>query len=417
VPDTPPPSPLTSPDFRRRLQQRYEEAARLAAQQPCDHARVHELLADCVRSDPGSILYLDALLANLRSWQPKRPRSWWPKWITIGARNGGIGSVPEQTNKAENVPGTAVLSTKYAVLRAAPEALLPGRDDPEVLNQLATAAGACDFEQVELRYLTAARDAAPDDSQAQRLLARAMTRQGRFEEAAAVWKSVLPLATDSEVAQAVDDLRTDEKLSSAERDLDRAQAASGGSLSRMQEREELRLASSQQRITIARLRAAHDTHPKAQSLVGRFEAEHLRLETEILHLRSERLPGDWKIRVELARRLKLAGNYSGAIQRLEEANRLQPEEPEILVELGECWQHLRQFAKALDYYHQAVGRAAVEGEMRTASESLVLARYRAGVLLAAMGRPDEALAHFTGVVAADPGYKDAQQRLDKLRAS
>jgi len=411
------PSPLVSPDFRRRLQQRYEEAARLAAQQPCDHARVHELLADCVRSDPGSILYLDALLANLRSWQPKRQRSWWPKWMTIGARNGGIGSVPEQTNKAENVPSTAVLSTEYAVLYAAPEALLHGRDDPEVLNQLAAAAGACDFEQVELRYLIAARDAAPDDSEMQRRLARALTRQGRFEEAATAWKSVVSMATDVETAQAVEDLQSDEKLSSAEHDFDRAQAATGGSLSRMQEREELRLVSSKQRIAIARLRAAHDAHPKAQLLAGRFEAEHLRLEIEILHLRCERLPGDWNIRVELARRLKQAGNYSGAIQRLEEANRLRPEEPEILVELGECWQHLRQFAKALDSYHQAVGRAVVEGEMRIASDSLVLARYRAGVLLAAMGRPDEAVAHFSGVVATDPGYKDAQQRLDKLRAS
>jgi tetratricopeptide (TPR) repeat protein len=115
--------------------------------------------------------------------------------------------------------------------------------------------------------------------------------------------------------------------------------------------------------------------------------------------------------------LKLAGNYSGAIQRLEEANRLQPEEPEILVELGECWQHLRQFAKALDYYRQAIGRAVVEDETRKWPESLVLARYRAGVLLAAMGRPDEAATHFSEVVAKDASYKDAQQRLDKLRAS
>ena len=446
MPNTPPSSPLSSPDFRRRLQQRYEEAVRLTAQQPCDYARVHELLAECVRSDPGSILYLDALLANLRSWQPKRQRSWWPKWMQGRANSSG-----NEPATLQGINEDKVLSTEYSVLRRAPEALLQNPTDTTLLQQLAAAAGACDFDEVELRHLIAARHAAPDDPETLRLLARALTRQGRFEEAVGPWFAVLAIAPDAEAAQAVEDLRGSEECiesppfadrasgeknadtaklldlarlyqrqrcySTAEKYFDQAQAASGSSLALTEERVQLRLARSQSRIEIARRRVAHDAHPKAQSLVGRFEAEHLRLETEILHLRSERLPGDWKIRVELARRLKLAGNHSGAIQRLEEANRLQPEEPEILVELGECWQHLRQFVKALDYYHQAVGRAVGEAETRTASESLVLARYRAGVLLAAMGRPDEAVAHFSAVVATDLSYKDAQQRLDKLRAS
>jgi len=303
------------------------------------------------------------------------------------------------------------------VLRRAPEALLQNPADTALLQQLAAAADACDFEQVQLRYLTAARDAAPDDPEPQRLLARALTRQGRFEEAAREWSAVLGKRSDTEAVQALEDLQIADQHHVKESRLDLAQAAVGSSLTLMQEREQLRLASSEQRIAIAHRRAAHDAHPKAQLLVGRFEAEHLRLEIEILHLRCERLPGDWKIRLELARRLKLAGNYSGAIQRLEEASRLQPDEPEILVELGECWQHLRQFAKALDYYHLAIGPTAAEGERRTGAESLVLARYRAGVLSAAMGRTDEAVLHLSDVVVVNPGYKDAQQRLDKLRAS
>ena len=62
------------------------------------------------------------------------------------------------------------------------------------------------------------------------------------------------------------------------------------------------------------------------------------------------LPGD----------LKRAGNYSGAIQRLEEAHALAETRAdkslaaEVLLELGECWQHLRQFGKALEFYRQAV---------------------------------------------------------------
>ena len=67
MPADPPPSLLMTPDLRRRLQQRYEEAAAAGGtgSRP-DFARIHDLLAECVRADPGNILYLDALLANLR---------------------------------------------------------------------------------------------------------------------------------------------------------------------------------------------------------------------------------------------------------------------------------------------------------------------------------------------------------------
>src|SRR5690242_20175400 len=74
---------LITPDQRRRLQQRYEEAQRLAIQPRPDYQRVHELLAGCVVADPGNILYLDALLANLRRRDSASGQSW---WRTIGRK-------------------------------------------------------------------------------------------------------------------------------------------------------------------------------------------------------------------------------------------------------------------------------------------------------------------------------------------
>src|SRR5262249_10892467 len=149
------------------------------------------------------------------------------------------------------------------------------------------------------------------------------------------------------------------------------------------------------------------------SLVARFEAEHLRLEIEILNLRCERLPRDWSMRVELARRLKQAGNFSGAVQRLDEAARLRGDEPGVLGERGESWQHRRPFDKALLFYQQAIGSIEQHGGERP--EILKLNHYRAGVLMAAMGRNEAARAHFQAIVAADANYKDARERLDKLR--
>jgi tetratricopeptide (TPR) repeat protein len=192
--------------------------------------------------------------------------------------------------------------------------------------------------------------------------------------------------------------------------LRQVQAAGGGDLRVLQALEALRLAQSAYRIEIAKRRAAADAHPKAQSLVGRLEQEHNRLEIDIYHLRSERHPDDLSLRLELARRLKKAGNYSGAIQRLEEARAERALAAAVLLELGECWQHLRQFGKALELYREA----AQSGLAGKHQNILVAALYRIGVLAAAMDQPAEAKSALTRLLAIDPGYKDARQRLDKL---
>ena len=117
----------------------------------------------------------------------------------------------------------------------------------------------------------------------------------------------------------------------------------------------------------------------------------------------------------MARRLKRAGNYSGAIQRLEEALKLAANEPAALLELGENWQHLRQFAKALDFYQQAIDQAgaAADCDIRL----LNLARYRAAVLATALGQRGCCPRHLAAIVAVDPAFKDARERLDKLRSN
>jgi hypothetical protein len=47
-------------------------------------------------------------------------------------------------------------------------------------------------------------------------------------------------------------------------------------------------------------------------------------------------------------------------------------------------------------------------------ETLLLARYRAAVLAAAMGNVDFAREQLSAVTAVNPTFKDARERLDKL---
>jgi hypothetical protein len=104
----PPASRMITLDLRRRLQQRYEEAVRLMRDGAVDHARVHELLAECLRADPGNILYLDAMLANLRRWQQKskhEQKSWLGKWVPAGWRR-----------PRNDASSNRALSTEYSVL-------------------------------------------------------------------------------------------------------------------------------------------------------------------------------------------------------------------------------------------------------------------------------------------------------------
>jgi thioredoxin-like negative regulator of GroEL len=427
--DSPLPSLLITPDARRRLQQRYEEARRIRRQTPRDYRQVHQLLAECLRADPGNILYLESLLANLREWQPASWRTWLPRWLRTAQ--------PPLAEASEN--------QALARLREAPERLLAHHRDSAVLGELAAAAGQCQLEEIEVVYWREAVRWAPDDVQSLAGLARALSWCGRFDDALAVWRQIPEPARDNEAAQAIEDLARGPlsaeaadppsleqvnpadlesaleaarrlalagNFEAAEQLLGQAQSAAGGNLRVHEARESLQLARSDHRLTIARRRTASDPHPRAAALVGRIEQEHNRLEIDIFHVQSERHSDDFSLRLELARRLQKAGNYSGAIQRLEEVRASPALAPAATLLLGECWQRLRQFARALDLYSDAGEMAEVQTPMD--DTTLAAALYRRGVLAAAMNLPAEAREAFRRLLAIDPAYKDARQRLDNL---
>ena len=186
-----------------------------------------------------------------------------------------------------------------------------------------------------------------------------------------------------------------------------AMSLSGGDLQVREQVEEISLARLRNNVAIAHRLVEHDPSSAHQQTLRRWEEELGRLELATLHARSERFPQDAGLKLEVAIRLKRAGNYSGAIQRLEEIAADHSLRPSVLLELGECWQHLRQFDKALDLYTQAIAAA----EELSQGEPLHLALYRAGSLAAAMQRTADAQAMFQRLLTLAPDFKDARQRL------
>ena len=403
VPD-PPPSLLVTPDRRRRLTQLFTEARQLAAQPRMSVRRVHDVLGECVRGDPGNFLYFDALLANLA----KRPAANLLQrlWRRLHAPFGG------HSPSAGRDASAGGFTAAYRLLQRGPELLWQASDSVPLLRQLAEAAGECEFEEVELRLLNEARRLAADDVDTLRQVARTLTRQGRFEEAVGPWHAVAALVPDDgEALAAIDDLSSARQgFDAAERQLADAQAARGGDLGLVAERQRLRLEQSEQRVAMARVRAEHDPHPRAKTLVERLESDHRRLQIEVLAMQAEQRPLDVMVRIELARALLSSGNSSAAAAMFEEALRLSPNEAATLVELGECRQRLRQFEAALACYLQAESASAGEAGV----ETKLLAAYRAGVLAAAMGKFEMARSRLEFVLGERPDYRDVRERLAAL---
>ncbi len=84
----------------------------------------------------------------------------------------------------------------------------------------------------------------------------------------------------------------------------------------------------------------------------------------------------------------------------------------ISLELGECFQSIKQYPLAMQNYEAAV-EALTDRELELRKRAL----YRAGVLAAGLKDLDTSQKHLSAVAGLDYGYRDVAQRLDKLRSA
>jgi tetratricopeptide (TPR) repeat protein len=105
------------------------------------------------------------------------------------------------------------------------------------------------------------------------------------------------------------------------------------------------------------------------------------------------------------------GNHRQALEPLQAGLEVPEHRAAASLEIGEILQRYKQFPRALQCYRQAVQLAS---NAPPNEECRRQALYRAGVLATAMGVVDSARHYLTELVRADPNYKDAKSRLDKL---
>jgi tetratricopeptide (TPR) repeat protein len=461
APGPPPEGGAISAGLRRRLHSWYTHGQEKAATGNFDYAT--DMFSRCVEGDPASLEYLHAFLHNLHrkynnnkkgagftstikssalkaSLKKSSLKKDWPAIFKTGLEllklnpwDSGTLLQMARASEAMSCP-----ETELAWLRAAHE-VQP--DDLEINRECAIALGSQGLFDQAIVYWTRVEKARPNDEEALRAIsdmqvkkteAQLVRRKERARNDAADEAALLAggeasarLTRQQELQQAITvnpanidayielaELHArDDRLTEAERILRGALGASGGDLRVREAYEDMGLRRARHHVEIAERKADNDpSSEEAQNLATRMRQELNRLETEVFRARTERYPNVVSWKVELGTRLKWAGNYAEAIKVFQPATGDPRRRGQVHLELGECFQQIKQYKLAMTNYEAAVDALADRGEPELRKKAL----YRAGVL--AMGLEDLNLAekHLTALAGLEYGYRDVAERLDKI---
>ena len=173
--------------------------------------------------------------------------------------------------------------------------------------------------------------------------------------------------------------------------------------------EEVHLTRMRHRAVSAKRRAEKQGSAAANKLAELTLTESHRAEAKVFGARARRDPGDPEAQYEFGLRLKRIGKFREAIKPLQAARSSQKRLAEVQLLLGECFQQIEQHQLAIRSYEASL--AACDDDW---SDLKKLAHYRAGVLAMGLGELEKAESHLTELAAADFGYRDVGERLDKI---
>lgn len=451
----PQPSSTLSPAERSRLTQCFQHGTQSVAKN-VDYAI--EMFATCVTGDPANAIYLQHLLGALRQKHGGKKVGGLTSFWSAGSR-GGLRKLAAAGKWRE------VITQGLDIVRSNP-------GDHGSLLAMAEAAGRLGFADAQKVYLKAALDAAPADVEVNRRCADFLASYGEYDQAVACWRrieSVKGMADEAqrqiaklqvdktiaagegltgrkpangggkkaepaagaavakdrrtELEQAIaanpaaveaylelaDILERDATVEEAHQQLAKALAVSGNELKVREHVEDRQLRWVRNRLHLAEKRLAEEDNSDNRAAVERLRAAVLKQEIEIYSARAARYPENLSWKYELAVRLKAAGNHAEAIRHFQDVLQDVRRKGAVALELGECFQKIRQYPLAMRSYQTAV-ESLTDREMELRKRAL----YRAGVLAAGLDDPDSARKYLSTLAELDFGYRDVAQRLDKL---
>ena len=451
----PQPSASLSPAERTRLTQCFQHGTQSIAKN-IDYAI--EMFAVCVAGDPVNAIYLQNLMGALRVKHAGKKGGGLSALWSAGGR-GGLKKLVAAGKYRE------VIAKGVEIIRSNP-------CDHGSLLAMAQAAGMLGAADAQRVYLKAALDAAPADVEVNRTCADFLVSYGEYDQAIGCWmriRNVKSMAEEAErqiaklhvdktisagdgmtgrksatgggqkeeaaaegegskdrrsiLLQAItknpadigpylelaDLVERDGTVEEAQQVLVKALAASGNDLKVREHMEDRQLRWTRHRLQLAEKRQAEEDTPENRQTVERLRAAQLKYEMEVYSARTVRYPENIGWKYELAMRLKAAGNHAEAIRHFQDVLQDARRKGAVALELGECFQKIRQYALAMRNYQTAVD-SLTDREQELRKRAL----YRAGVLAAGLDDVDAARKYLSALAELDFGYRDVAQRLDKL---
>lgn len=441
-----------SAEQRRLLQQNFDKGEQ-SKNRNRDYAA--EMFGNCVIGDPGNHVYVSAMLDNLqKKYNNKGKGSKLAAFSGMGAR----ATLKKAISKGEF----------DKAIRAGVELLKLNPWDISVLMQMAEASEGLGCTESQLLYLNLAQRSAPDpgDPEIARACAKALAKNGIFDQATACWERVKKYHPNNDEAQhAIADLHTEKmawvgsgkdlakggagksagggKDSTREAELrakfeaDPTDVDSASDLSDLLAREQryedaeevlklslnatgdakvqehledIRVHRYRHQATIAEKRATDDPSEENKKLLQDMKRELNRVELEVFRSRSERHPGNSTWKFELGVRLKRAGKPNEAIKVLQEARGDAKKKVQVQYELGNCFYQINQFRLSVSSFAEAL-EMMTERDFELRKKAL----YSAGaVSMDRLNDLDAAERYLTELAGLDFSYKDVSERLDKI---
>lgn len=452
-----------SPAVRQRLMTWFQHGSKSAATGNYDYAT--EMFAQCVAGDPANLIYAQNFIGNLqkkynnnktggklasirgagakgmvkkaamkKDWKEVLTHGWdmlklnpWDSYVL-----GEMGVACEHLGYEE---------CQIAYLTAALDADIK---DPDINRQCGRAlARQGQFDQAMLCWRRVLQ-AKPNDEEAGRALnnltVQKTIKTGGYEEAESstavmkdkqlqnermgmagpkaspeqqLEKAIKKNPSDiSKYLELSELYQRDERFSQALEILQQALAVSGGDIDLRERCEDVELRMARSQLAVAEKRSESEKTPEAATLVQQFKVEMNNKELEIYRSRCDRYPKDTGFKFELAVRFQRARKYSEAIKCYQDAKSDLKRKARVQLNLGTCFEHIKQFKLALAHYDQALLDMSDRDE-----DDRKLALYKAAVLsMDRLKDLDAADKYLSTLAGLDFGYRDVSERLDKLAA-
>jgi tetratricopeptide (TPR) repeat protein len=453
-----------SPAAKKRLQKCFDVAGQKMAQENYDYAT--ELFGQCVWGDPGNRSFVQNFLVNLhKKYANNRKGSSLAQFKELGARS-AVKKALAQSEWEE------VVKNALVVLKINPwdvPALMAMASVAEKLSGMIPG----EYLDCQWLYLKTAAEANPKDPEVCRACGMYLGRRKEYDKAINFWRRVEEARPeDEEPRRAIGALLIEKTLKIDESDPTKVGArdrhapaapTEGAELTpverlrrrigrdaadilayyelaqlyfnedKYQEAEDVmhdayeaskhdgdvrdkwddaRVRHARHNCVLAEKRAKAADSDEARAEVKQLSRQLNELLLEIYKGRVERYPANLAFHFELGQQHKLLGQFSEAIKELQVARNDARRKGVCVLQLGECFQAIKQPRLAMDHYESAIQEIPDRD-----FDSKKLALYRAGKLAFGLKDLGKAEKHLGLLASMDFSYRDVSTLLDKVAAS